>query len=128
MQRTANINGFEVTVTPVEVKIDSLSFAPAQVDRICSLVSTAGAMRDFKALPEKIEDPPFSVYFSEDGGISLKGEQGEVRFKLENADTLIETFRMALQIALDNQKYNKNFRRPRAATGPEGADIFEGRN
>lgn len=100
---------WEALVTPSSVSLsegeNKLSFRPAEIDKITSLISSALGMESLKALPEYITNTPFVIKFWEDNSLSLEAQdrKGRLPFQWDEADELIRCFHNALKSAIDER-------------------------
>jgi hypothetical protein len=113
-----------------EIKIDDFIYRPADAPKITALLGFAGSMSEMKTLPPTIEDPPFIIEFSEDGGLTLNsGNGGSVKFSFADIDTLINLVDDLVKVAIDQHTL-----RPRGraigsvSTMPGEGDVIIGRN
>ena len=120
---------FKTTATSELLTINGFSFSPAEAETFKNAVSFAGGMRNFPALPPKIEFGVFAVHFNEDGTLvaTAANRPGEIRFDFDTVDRLVLAIDSALGISTDLKILRPT---PRPAGGLDmfnNGDIFEGR-
>jgi hypothetical protein len=108
---------FEIEADSETIKIDGFEIAPAEGAVLSEAISFAGAMRDIPRLPEKIDFPPFRVFFSEDGTMAVKrvdGSGGVIEFAFNTVDQLLVAVNQAIEISLDRKRLAPS---PRVTSG-----------
>lgn len=91
-------------------------FQPGYIDKLKKLVNLANGFQEFQALPESIDDPPYSIKFDEGGDLRLcDANDGFVHFTFNECDDIVESFNVALAKVRDERTL-----RP----GPRGGGSF----
>lgn len=127
MDRKTEFGRWSSLVNNQKIFLEAIEFTPSEASKITNLLSLAGGMANFKALPNEIGDPPFTIEFSPDGEHKLFREEviDPIKFKFNEVDDLIQAVNACMAIAVDMQKVS-----PKAIPqhrGPQAGDVFEGR-
>lgn len=110
MAKTHKIGQFQISVYQNHIDLEHngsvFRFRPAEAEQVKSILSMAGGMEHFDALPPKIAYSPFMVRFFEDNHLELvrKGDEEGLSFDWGQIDAIITTITEAVKVSVDDKK------------------------
>jgi hypothetical protein len=126
-----NMGMFEATVGE-NISVGDVTLAPAEVEKATSILDTAGKMHAMRVLPPFINNPPFTVEFTEgeESLVLLFGRKGEgnprVSFSFDTVDDLITILNESLKKHTDKLSLRPSPRATGQVSSLPG-DVYEGR-